>query len=347
MNLIFFQLFIDLKHQYCQCWYHVPMNENVKLTASGASTVLVDQEFADQRIDNFLMSRLKGVPRSHVYRLLRTGQVRVNGGRIQASYRLKGGDAVRIPPHRHTDTVVPEDQPWLQQRLVGRILYEDDWLLVLDKPAGMAVHGGTGLQAGVIELLRQMRPDARHLELVHRLDRDTSGCLMISRKRSALRVLHQQFRGDDISKTYIALLDGVWRKASQTVDAPLQKNVLQSGERMVRVHRDGKHAVTLFRNLECFADSTLVEASPVTGRTHQIRVHAQHMGYPLLGDERYGREVSNRLYRERALKRLFLHAASLSFVHPSSHERISVQAPLAEDLQKVLEQMRRLPVNRK
>lgn len=343
MNLIFFQLFIDLTHDGCLDWYDVGMNDNMKSTGAGARSVIVEAEYADQRIDNFLMNRLKGVPRSHVYRLLRTGQVRVNGGRIQASHRLKGGDVVRIPPHRQGEVTETEAQPWLQQRLLGRVLYEDDDLLVLDKPAGMAVHGGSGLQAGVIELLRQMRPEARHLELVHRLDRDTSGCLMVSKKRSALRVLHEQFRGEGIQKTYLALIDGVWREASRTIDAPLQKNVLQSGERMVKVHRDGKSAMTLFRQLEQFRDSTLVEASPVTGRTHQIRVHAQHMGYPLLGDERYGREDANRQYREHGLKRLFLHAGSLVFGHPARDERLRIEAPLADDLARVIQQLKRLP----
>lgn len=293
----------------------------------------VDAEAAGQRIDNFLFSRLKGVPKSHVYRILRTGQVRINGGRSKAQHRLSAGDVVRVPPVRVAqvqDAQVPA--PWLRDRLECRILYEDDEVLVINKPPGMAVHGGSGLSFGVIEGLRAAREEARFLELVHRLDRDTSGCLLIAKRRSALRQLHEQFRGDGVEKSYLALLSGVWARRHQVVDAPLLKNVLQSGERMVRISAEGKAAITEFRRLESLSGATLVEARPVTGRTHQIRVHAKSLGHPLAGDERYGDSSLNQAFRQLGLKRLFLHAATLAFAHPRSGREVRVESPLEPDL---------------
>ena len=297
----------------------------------------VDEESAGQRIDNFLFTRLKGVPKSHVYRILRTGEVRRNGGRIQAQERLGAGDLIRVPPIRVTardPDRVPE--AFVRARLEPRVLYEDDDLLILNKPAGMAVHGGSGLSFGVIEGLREIRSGARFLELVHRLDRDTSGCLLIAKKRSALRSLHEQFRNDEVKKVYLALLAGAWARTRWIADAPLKKNVLQSGERVVKVAREGKPAVTEFRRKERYANATLVEARPVTGRTHQIRVHAQSMGHPIVGDERYGDETVNRAFRRIGLKRLFLHAAETAFRHPRSGKPIEVKAPLDRDLSEFL-----------
>jgi len=297
----------------------------------------VDEESAGQRIDNFLFTRLKGVPKSHVYRILRTGEVRRNGRRIQAQERLDAGDLIRIPPLRLTTrnlNRVPE--AFIRGRLEPRVLYEDDDLLVLNKPAGMAVHGGSGLSFGVIEGLREIRSEARFLELVHRLDRDTSGCLLIAKKRSALRALHEQFRNDGVKKVYLALLAGAWARTRWIADAPLKKNVLQSGERMVKVAREGKPAVTEFRRKERYANSTLVEAHPITGRTHQIRVHAQSMGHPIIGDERYGDEKINREFRRLGLKRLFLHALEAAFLHPRTGKSIEVKAPLDQDLSEFL-----------
>ena len=305
--------------------------------SSAVQWIEVDSEHAGQRIDNFLLTRLKGVPKSHVYRILRSGEVRLNGGRVRAHERLAMGDTVRVPPVRlamRDEPRLPLDR--LRDRIESRIIHEDDELLVLNKPSGMAVHGGSGLSHGIIEALRQLRPQARHLELVHRLDRETSGCLLIAKKRSALKSLHEQFRDDDVNKVYVALLAGQWAQARQHIDAPLKKNVLQSGERMVRVARDGKSALTHFKRLQCLASATLVEARPITGRTHQIRVHAQHMGHPIAGDERYGRDEDNRRFRQGGLKRLFLHARQSTFRHPRSGELMQVEAPLDDDLNEFL-----------
>ena len=314
------------------------MNENPPVPS--VRKIVVDAENAGQRIDNFLMTRLKGVPRSHVYRILRTGEVRRNGGRVKAEDRLEAGDTLRIPPIRLStpDTpVIPKDR--LRNQLEPRILYEDEHLMVLDKPYGMAVHGGSGLSYGVIEGLREIRPESRFLELAHRLDRDTSGCLLIAKKRSALTSLHTQFRDDEIKKVYWALLSGEWAKKHWMVDAPLEKNTLKSGERLVRVSRDGKAAVTEFRRLSRHAGATLVEARPVTGRTHQIRVHAQVLGHPIAGDERYGQENANREFRQQGLKRLFLHALETTFKHPQSGRSLNIRAPLAQELQVFLDSL--------
>jgi 23S rRNA pseudouridine955/2504/2580 synthase len=299
-------------------------------TSPAVQWIEVDAEYAGQRIDNFLFTRLKGVPKSHVYRILRTGEVRRNGGRAHAQDRLQSGDKIRLPPLRLAERSASETP--ILPRLEARILYEDDDLLAVDKPSGLAVHGGSGLSYGVIEGLRVLRPQARFLELVHRLDRDTSGCLLIAKKRSALGALHEQFRGDEVKKTYLALLAGVWARARWMVDAPLQKNVLQSGERMVKVSREGKPSVTEFRRRERYALATLAEARPVTGRTHQIRVHAQSMGHPLAGDERYGDADANREFKRLGLKRLFLHAAETRLRHPRSGAELRLEAPLPAEL---------------
>ncbi|MGI9212303.1 MAG: 23S rRNA pseudouridine(955/2504/2580) synthase RluC [Methylococcaceae bacterium] len=312
------------------------MNDNTPI--SNVQKILVEPESAGQRIDNFLFTRLKGVPKSHVYRILRTGEVRRNGGRVKAEDRLEAGDILRIPPIRcSSPETVPIPGDSLREWLEPRILLEDDHILVLDKPCGMAVHGGSGLSYGVIEGLRAMRPEARFLELAHRLDRDTSGCLLIAKKRSALASLHSQFRDDQISKVYWALLSGEWARKHWRVDAPLEKNTLKSGERVVRVARDGKKAITEFRRLSRHAGATLVEARPVTGRTHQIRVHAQVLGHPIAGDERYGDERLNRDFRQMGLKRLFLHALEATFIHPHTGRSLSVKAHLATELQSFLD----------
>lgn len=299
--------------------------------------VEIDAGHAGQRADNFLMGHLKGVPKSLVYRILRTGEVRRNGGRIRAQDRLEVGDRIRIPPLRlpeREEPRVPVES--LRQRIEDRILFEDEDLMVLNKPCGIAVHGGSGLSFGVIEALRAMRPDARFLELVHRLDRETSGCLLIAKRRSALRELHAQFREDDVNKVYLALLAGSLSASRVTVDAPLKKNTLKSGERVVRVSEDGKQAVTVFRAIKNFKNATLVEARPITGRTHQIRVHASHLGHPILGDERYGNDADNRSFRALGLRRLFLHALRAGFRHPRDGTPMEISAPLDASLEAVL-----------
>lgn len=300
----------------------------------------IDAGHAGQRVDNFLLTYLKGVPKSLIYRILRTGEVRRNGGRVKAQDRLEEGDRLRIPPVRTPERdapVIPVDA--LRHRIESRILFEDEDLIVLNKPSGIAVHGGSGLSYGVIEALRALRPEAKFLELVHRLDRETSGCLLLAKKRSALKDLHLQFREDDVNKVYLALLTGQWARSKQMVDAPLKKNVLKSGERMVKVARDGKSAMTNFKAIQKFRDATLVEASPITGRTHQIRVHAQHLGHPLAGDERYGQDAQNRFFKDLGLRRLFLHAKEAGFRHPRSGVPMKIEAPLDEELERFLKRL--------
>ena len=307
-----------------------------------ASLVRIDDNHAGQRIDNFLMTRLKGVPKSHVYRILRTGQVRLNGGRIPAGRRLVAGDVVRMPPLRtglHEHAVLPLAEGF-RRRLESSILLEDSEILVINKPARIAVHGGSGLALGIIEGLRRARGEEKFLELVHRLDRDTSGCLVIAKKRSALRCLHQQFRENQVGKEYLALLDGHWKETSRTIAVALEKNVLQSGERLVKASDQGKAAVTRFRRRHSYREWTLVEAEPETGRTHQIRVHAQCLGYPIAGDERYGSPERLREAHRIGLRRLFLHASRVSFAHPATGQRLSLEAPLDPELQQFLTALR-------
>lgn len=306
----------------------------------GAAVRFIDicEAHEGQRIDNFLIRELKGVPKSRLYRLLRKGEVRVNKSRIKPEYKLCIGDQVRIPPVR-----IAEEAPDatistnLEAVLAASVLYEDEGLLVINKPAGLAVHGGSGINLGLIEALRLMRPQARSLELVHRLDRDTSGCVMIAKKRSMLRYLHQQLREGHIDKRYLALVTGRWPNRRKLVSAPLLKNNLQSGERMVNVSPEGKKSVTEFAIVKRFELCTLVEARPITGRTHQIRVHALHAGHPLLGDVKYGDKDSCQHFRQLGLKRLFLHAASLTLQLPGDGGRIVVEAKLSDDLQGLLQ----------
>ncbi|MFO7604522.1 MAG: 23S rRNA pseudouridine(955/2504/2580) synthase RluC [Gammaproteobacteria bacterium] len=304
---------------------------------SQVSLVEVDAEYAGQRIDNFLLGRLKGAPRSLVYRILRKGEVRVNKGRIKPEYRLQAGDIVRIPPVK-----LPEAQaPGLPGRSVlaaveAGILYEDERLLVLNKPSGLAVHGGSGIHYGAIEALRILRPKAKRLELVHRLDRDTSGCLVVTKRGSSLRSLHEQFRDNRVQKTYLALVKGRWQGGPRTIDAPLKKNIRQSGERMVKVDSEGKASISIFTPLAVTDEASLLQVELKTGRTHQIRVHAQHAGYPLAGDEKYGDEAFNRQLRARGLRRLFLHAQRLCFEFPPDNQRGCITAPLEDELKKVL-----------
>ncbi|MGZ5000683.1 MAG: 23S rRNA pseudouridine(955/2504/2580) synthase RluC [Methylomonas sp.] len=292
---------------------------------------------AQQRLDNFLITTLKGVPKTRIYRMVRKGEVRVNKGRVDVSYKLALGDIVRIPPVRvaekNHEIIV---QPTLKYSLENHILYEDDGFIVLNKPSGFAVHGGSGVNSGIIEALRQLRPQQKFLELVHRLDKETSGCLLIAKKRSVLKVLHELFRGDGIQKTYLALLAGQFARKKQLVDVPLLKNVAQGGERMVKVSQAGKSAETLFTRLKQYQDATLVHAAPKTGRTHQIRVHAAWLGHPIIGDDRYGETEVNKNFKKRGYKRLFLHAEQLQFVHPVTGTALHFIAPLPEDLQDLL-----------
>jgi len=303
-------------------------------------TIHIDSGQEGQRIDNFLLGFLKGVPRSYIYRIVRTGEVRVNKGRVKASTRLQVGDSVRIPPVRVAEKPLQrKPDTRLLQRLETAVLYEDTRFLVLNKPSGLAVHGGSGIHYGVIEALRILRPEQRQLELVHRLDRDTSGCLLIAKRRSALRTLHDLLRNNGVDKRYLALLEGDWPQDRVEVDAPLQKNTLKSGERIVRVDPAGKPALTRFRLRQRFSDSMLVAVRLMTGRTHQIRVHAAHLGTPILGDQKYGDEAANRKMRSIGLRRLFLHAESVGFRWPGEDRDLIVRAPLDPELELLMKRL--------
>jgi len=303
----------------------------------------VDAERAGQRVDNFLSSRLKGVPKSALYRVLRTGQVRVNGKRCKPELRLEEGDVVRIPPLRVAapgEVAAPSDA--LRDTLAQRIIHEDAQFLVLDKPSGLAAHGGSGVSLGAIEAMRAIRP-TQDIELVHRLDRDTSGLLLFAKKHSALRRLQALIRESRMQKKYLALIQGSPVRDRFEVDAALRKNQLRGGERMVEVDEDdGKPSLSRFRVIERYADCTLVEVEIITGRTHQIRVHSLHAGHPLAGDPKYGDEAFNKLMKSRGLKRLFLHAHSLRFPWGENADEQQFSAPLGADLRKVLDGLGRL-----
>ncbi len=292
--------------------------------------VEIGEESAAQRIDNFLLRTLKGVPKSHVYRVLRSGEVRVNSGRVGPDYRLQVGDRVRVPPVRVSATVrtaKPEEFP---------VVYEDAALLVVDKPSGVAVHGGSGVSFGVIESLRAARPQAKLLELVHRLDRDTSGLLMVAKKRSALTELHRMLREGEVEKVYTTVVKGSPAKESFEIREPLHKHVTASGERRVSVAPGGMAAITKVSMKKRGAEFSVLEVRLLTGRTHQIRVHLAHSGHPVLGDDKYGDFELNRRLAKEGVKRLFLHAGRLAFDHPLTRERLRLQSPLPADMGKFI-----------
>ncbi|WP_261884659.1 23S rRNA pseudouridine(955/2504/2580) synthase RluC [Vibrio pomeroyi] len=302
----------------------------------------IDEDMAGQRIDNFLRNQLKNIPKSMIYRIVRKGEVRVNKKRIKAEYKLKAGDLVRIPPvtiEEKTEENVPSTKLNKVSELEQCIIYEDDHMLILNKPSGTAVHGGSGLKFGAIEALRALRPDARFLELVHRIDRDTSGILLVAKKRSALRHLQAQFREKTVQKYYFALVMGEWKNSCKVVNAPLLKNEVNS---IVRVNPNGKASETRFRVLEKFKDATLVQASPITGRTHQIRVHTQYTGHPIAWDDRYGDRRFDAYTGKVGLDRLFLHAANIKFTHPGSEEKMDISAPMETRLEKALTGLRKI-----
>ena len=306
--------------------------------APRVSFKVIDENSLGQRIDNYLQRVMKGVPKPRIYRALRKGEVRVNKKRVKPEFKLSIGDSVRIPPIGVKDDSVPATPgSRFVELLESRILFEDSELMVVNKPSGIAVHGGSGVQLGLIEALRSMRPGNSFLELVHRIDKETSGCLMVAKKRATLLALHQQLREGGMQKQYTALLDGRWSGREHLIDAPLKKNVAASGERFVRVAVDGKASKTLFHVENRFENATLVSAKPITGRTHQIRVHAQFAGHPILGDQRYGETERNKQAKKAGLKRLFLHAHSLAFTLPGSERIFRVEAPLDAELQKVID----------
>jgi len=294
--------------------------------------VEIGEESAAQRIDNFLLRRLKGVPKSHVYRVLRSGEVRVNSGRVGPQYRLQPGDRVRLPPLRIA--AKKEDKARAAE---FPVVYEDAALLVVDKPAGIAVHGGSGVSFGVIESLRASRPQAKLLELAHRLDRDTSGLLVVAKKRAALVELHRMLREGEVDKTYVALVKGQPPRDAFEIREPLHKHVSASGERRVSVAQGGMAAVTKIRVTRKAGDFSVLEVRLLTGRTHQIRVHLAHGGHPVLGDDKYGDFELNRTLAKQGLKRLGLHARKLAFSHPVTHERLRLEAPVPPEMARFME----------
>lgn len=323
------------------CYDDFCMEKVVKPPSPAVRYLEIDETRAGQRLDNFLIATLKGVPKSHIYRILRKGEVRINRGRARPDYRLEPGDIVRIPPLRLSPAKdldprqAAEGFGWL----LPRILYEDDDLMVANKPAGLAVHGGSGVSVGLIEALRGLRPEVPSLELAHRLDRDTSGCLLLAKTRPAMLALHRMLREGKMEKHYIALVAGAWRGGAREVVAALEKNRPRSGERKVEVSENGKAAVSLFMPHQRFGYATLMEIKLLTGRTHQARVHAAHLGHPIAGDDKYGdREFNHRLQR-LGLKRLFLHAQRLRFTHPQTGAKMDIEAPLAAELSSLLERL--------
>ncbi len=302
-------------------------------------TLTVDEDSAGQRLDNFLMRHLKGVPKTHVYRIIRSGEVRVNKGRASAEQRVEAGDLVRLPPVRVSAQVQAKAEAPAPAREFP-VLMEDEALMAIDKPAGVAVHGGSGVSFGVIEQLRRARPGLANLELVHRLDRETSGVLLVAKKRSALKNLQDQFRDRETGKTYLALVLGLWPSNKKVIDSPLMKytipNGVGEGERRVKVvgkdDPNGMRSITLVRVARTVGPYTLLEVTIKTGRTHQIRVHLASQGHPIAGDDKYGDFEHNKLLQKMGLKRMFLHAWQLKFQHPQSHRPVSLQAPLPPEL---------------
>ncbi len=322
--------------------------------AHAAANVTIDEASEGQRIDNFLAKVLKGVPKSHIYRILRSGEVRVNKGRIDASYKLLIGDIVRVPPIR----IAANDKELLENQtnqpaksvLESTIIFEDDALLIIDKPAGFAVHGGSGVSRGVIEQLRMERPKAKFLELVHRLDRETSGVLMLAKKRAALVALHEMIRNNQTDKRYLMLVAGEWTEKKKRVAMDLQKYVLPNGERRVNVVTDkskdkydqAQHSETIFYLKQAFAGFTLLEAQLITGRTHQLRVQLAHLGFPIVGDDKYGDFANNKALQKKGLKRMFLHSAETNLRHPISDDKLKLIAPLPQELQKFMNSLKKV-----
>lgn len=308
----------------------------------GVRYVEIDESREGQRLDNFLLGQLKGVPKSHVYRVLRKGEVRVNSGRAAADYRLQAGDRIRIPPLRQGEKARPS-QPKALEWLQERVLFEDDDLMVIDKPSGLPVHGGSGVTTGLIEGLRAARADVPMLELVHRLDRGTSGCLLIAKRRAVLLKLHQMLRDGQIEKRYIALVRGRWRGGPRDISAPLERGDAQGGRRKIEVGDDGKEAKSRFHPAGFFGPATLMEIRLYTGRMHQARVHSVVAGHPIAGDDKYGERDFNRELRPLGLRRLFLHAARLRFAHPTTGNMMEIDSPLPNELNTVLERLREAP----
>lgn len=322
-----------------------------KISALAAAFITVDEASEGQRADNFLTKTLKGVPKSHIYRILRSGEVRVNKKRITADFRLSLGDVVRIPPTQANITEKPNNVMPAATQFANAIVYEDDAMLVIDKPAGFAVHGGSGISRGVIEQLRLERPRAKFLELVHRLDRETSGILMLAKKRTALVALHEAIRQNQTDKRYLVLVNGEWLAAKKRITLDLQKYLLPNGERRVNVvtdiskdkYNERQNSETIFRLVKNyktdFGQFSLLEAQLVTGRTHQLRVQLSHLGFPILGDDKYGDFAINKNLVKHGLKRMFLHSAETKIRHPINQEKLVLKAPLPIDLNTFLQKI--------
>ncbi len=302
-----------------------------------AKQLVITELQSGQRIDNFLIRYFNNVPKSRVYQMIRKGEVRINKGRIKQTYKLVTGDVVRIPPVFETakKSIIPSDN--IKKLILDSIIYQDDEIVVLNKPANFCVHGGSGQSSGVIETIRSTGDDYSNLELVHRLDKDTSGCLILAKSIPVLRKLNLNLKNGEINKTYIALLSGQIKQHEWVIDNPLSKNMSQGGERIVSINSSGKKAVTKIVRKRVFEDTSLVNVSLITGRTHQIRVHSSSVGHPILGDRKYGNREQNRKYKNKGLRRIFLHASKLDFILPISGKRIVIEAPLSQDLQRVLE----------
>jgi 23S rRNA pseudouridine955/2504/2580 synthase len=318
----------------------VQVSENKQISEHAAAQILVDEASEGQRVDNFLTKILKGVPKSYIYRILRSGEVRVNKGRVDASRKLQMNDVVRVPPMRVSAKVIASDIAPVTSKFADAIVYEDDAMLVLNKPAGFAVHGGSGISCGVIEQLRLERPKAKFLELVHRLDRETSGILLLAKRRSALVALHEAIRENKTDKRYAILVAGEWQDTKKHVVLDLQKYVLPSGERRVNVVTDkakdkfneAKVSETIFYLKQSFHGFSLLEAKLITGRTHQLRVQLAHLGFPIVGDDKYGDFELNKALQKQGLKRMFLHSIETKLNHPISNERLHLHAPLPKPL---------------
>jgi len=317
----------------------------MEIKQNSVSQITISEAQAGQRIDNFLLKHLKGVPKSHIYRLLRSGQVRINSGRKKPHYKLCADDVLRLPPVRiseNQNSPIPES---VTRLLKDAIIFEDKNIIAINKPSGLAVHKGSGLKFGVIEAFRQIDPE-QPLELVHRLDRETSGCLLLAKNRQVLAQLHEMLRHETVihmEKTYLALLDGVWTQSKKTIDAGISK-IKRGGEHLMQVDNNGDHAVSHFKPLEIFENAarpcSLMQITIDTGRTHQIRVHAQHCGHAIIGDSKYGNKEANKIFRKMNLKRLFLHAKRLYLPLP---DPITVDAPLSDELQRLLQKLREHP----
>ncbi len=324
---------INLKHQkYCM---------NPKKISHSVKFVEINEQNAGQRIDNFLFNYLKSVPKGHIYKIIRKGEVRVNKGRIKQTYKLQYGDSVRIPPITVTEkTPQPAPGRSLLNLIEKSVIFEDSSLIAINKPSGVAVHGGSGVSYGIIEALRVLKPEQKFLELIHRLDRDTSGCLLVAKKRSALIAVQDLLRNRQTDKRYLTLLCGKVPFTKKKVTAPLLREALKSGERFVRVDKMGKESTSYFSTIEQFNHATLMEVKIVTGRTHQIRVHSQYLGHCVAGDSKYSNYACNQRLKEKGLRRLFLHSAQMSFQHPDTGKKMTIKASLTDDLADFLNVLR-------